>query len=200
MASVRALHASALRHTHSLAVMNVGRQRAPLDHPAMAEFVAATPAVNALARSTPGFVWSFDNDDPSARIGVPELVADPLLMPQLSVWTDVMSLKHFAFKSGHSAYYKRRREWFEEIEDMPAHVLWWRRASIIRGLEPSLGEAFEKLRHLKEHGPSEHAFTFKSAKDYPKPVEAPRPSVKGPDHSVGRLIASLNRPEVTAEA
>ena len=67
-----------------LAVMNVGKQHAPLDDPMMAEFSAATPAVNALARATPGFVWSYDEPhDGSMRLTVPELVADDLLMPQL---------------------------------------------------------------------------------------------------------------------
>ena len=84
--------------------MNVGKQRAHLDDPVMAEFNAATPAINALARATPGFIWSFDNDDPSVRLTVPELVADELLMPQLSVWADVESLRHFAFRSGHAMY------------------------------------------------------------------------------------------------
>ena len=162
---------SLVRRAHTLGVMNVGLQRAPLDHPIMAEFVEATPAVNALARSSPGFVWSFDNDDFSARGDVPELVADPLLMPQLSVWTDVRSLKHFAFRSDHVSYYKRRREWFEDIEP-PFSVLWWRQASLTRGLEPSLAEAFDRLRHLKANGPSEFAFTIKTAAAYPKPETA----------------------------
>ena len=132
---------SLVRRAHTLGVMNVGLQRAPLDHPIMAEFVVATPAVNALARSSPGFVWSFDNDDFSARADVPELVADPLLMPQLSVWTDVRSLKHFAFRSDHVSYYKRRREWFEDIEP-PFSVLWWRQASLASdGSRPRVSEA-----------------------------------------------------------
>ena len=56
-------------HGQVLAVLNVGRQLAPLDRPSiMAEFDAATPAVNALARTTPGFVLSFDNDNPAVRL------------------------------------------------------------------------------------------------------------------------------------
>ena len=149
-----------------LAVMNVGKQHAPLDDPMMAEFSAATPAVNALARATPGFVWSYDEPhDGSMRLTVPELVADDLLMPQLSVWADVDSLRHFAFKSGHAMYYKRRKEWFQDIPP-PYSVLWWRSAADL----PSMAEAFERLRWLRDHGPSEHAFTFKSAKQYPRPA------------------------------
>ena len=99
------------------------------------------------------------------RLTVPELVADDLLMPQLSVWADVDSLRHFAFKSGHAMYYKRRKEWFQDIPP-PYSVLWWRSAADL----PSMAEAFERLRWLRDHGPSEHAFTFKSAKQYPRPA------------------------------
>jgi hypothetical protein len=190
--AVRSLvrRAQLVRRAHTLGVMNVGLQRAPLDHPIMAEFVEATPQVNALARSSPGFVWSFDNDDFSARADVPELVADPLLMPQLSVWTDVRSLKHFAFRSDHVSYYKRRREWFEDIEP-PFSVLWWRQASLTRGLEPSLAEAFDRLRHLKANGPSEFAFTIKTAAAYPKPEGAcpPLPSYDAVAAEAGRSQA-----------
>ena len=117
-------------------------------------------------------------------------VADPLLMPQLSVWTDVRSLKHFAFRSDHVSYYKRRREWFEDIEP-PFSVLWWRQASLTRGLEPSLAEAFDRLRHLKANGPSEFAFTIKTAAAFPKPEGAcpPLPSYDAVAAEAGRSQA-----------
>ena len=146
--------------------MNVGKQLAPLDHPQMAEFAKATPAVNEMARATPGFVWSYDEPhDAPMRLTVPELLADDLLMPQLSMWADVESLRQFAFKSGHVEYYKRRREWFAKIPP-PYSVLWWRSAADL----PTMREAFERLRWLRAHGPSEHAFTFKSSRLYPRPA------------------------------
>ena len=160
LASRRLLATS--RRSPVLAVMNVGRQRAALDDPIMSEFAKATEPVNALARATPGFVWSYDNDDPAVRATVNELVGDPLLQPQLSVWRDVESLRHFAFKSGHAMYFKRKREWFDEIPP-PFSVLWWREPETL----PSMLEAFERLRFLRDHGPSAHAFTFKSARDFP---------------------------------
>ena len=166
LASRRLLATS--RSSPVLAVMNVGRQRATLDDPIMSEFALATEPVNALARATPGFVWSYDNDDPAVRATVCELAADPLLMPQLSVWRDVESLRHFAFKSGHAMYFKRKREWFDEIPP-PFSVLWWHREP---DTLPSMLEAFERLRFLRDHGPSAHAFTFKSASEFPKSMVA----------------------------
>jgi len=152
----------------TLAVMNVGKQVAPLDDPIMAEFAAATPHVNALARSTPGFVWSYDNDDPNKRLGVPELRQDPLLMPQLSLWKDVDSLRHFAFKSGHAIYFKRRSEWFSKIPPPFSVLFWWGEENDENVEPPSLVEAFDRLRYLEQNGPCEYAFTFKTASEFVK--------------------------------
>ena len=51
---------------------------------------------------------------------------------------------------------RRRREWFERIAFHMA--LWW----VPAGHSPSLPEAKERLAHLREHGPTPHAFTFKA--------------------------------------
>ena len=114
-----------------LAHMNYARLKAPLDDPIMSEFVAAIGPVNALARTTPGYVWSLDH--PSGEgiedlSSVPILQDDPiLLMPQLSLWDNPQALQHFAFKSGHFMYYKRKREWFTRptAQHTPWSVCWW---------------------------------------------------------------------------
>jgi Domain of unknown function (DUF3291) len=180
---------------HHLAILNVAQQRADLSDPTMAEFVAATPHINALAKASPGFVWSYDNDnnndddDPSAdslllfrRDDIAEWRDDPFLMPQLSVWENIDSLKHFAFQSAHVRYYKRRHEWFTAHFPKPYTVLY--HCSAVAGEEnhdddhhhlsrvvvppppTTLVEAFSRLRHLKEHGPTEHAFTFATATQF----------------------------------
>lgn len=145
--------------------MNYARLKAPMDDPSMTEFRLALEPINALAKATPGFVWSFDNDDPSLRNAVPLLRQDPLVMPQLSLWTDVASLQHFAFKSGHAMYLKRKREWFTSPEP-PYAVCWWRPHG---KNTPTLQEAFDRCQYLRDHGPSPHAFDFSTAKDYPMP-------------------------------
>eukprot|EP00977_Amphora_coffeiformis_P030401 scaffold46760_cov298-Amphora_coffeaeformis.AAC.1 len=95
----------------------------------MAEFVAATDPINALAKATPGFVWSLDhplqtNNDDLLSV-VPRLRDDPLLMPQLSLWDNPQAVQHFAFKSGHFMYLKRKREWFTPPTSRPWSVCWW---------------------------------------------------------------------------
>jgi hypothetical protein len=154
------------RHPFHLAHMNYARLRAPMDHPDMAEFALAIDPINALAKATPGFVWSFDNDDPDLRNAVAALRDDPLLMPQLSVWTNLEPLRHFAFKSGHAMYYKRKREWFTDEVKAPYAVCWWRPAE---KEPPTLVEAFERCDLLREIGPSPDAFDFSTAKLYPMP-------------------------------
>ena len=89
--------------TDYLAQLNLGLFRAPLDAPQMAEFTAALGPIKAIAESTPGFVWRLqdENGESSSYVGVPGRT-DPLWAPNMSVWEDFDSLKHFMYKSGHA--------------------------------------------------------------------------------------------------
>lgn len=170
--SRRLCHQAQQQH-YLLAHMNYARLRFPLDHPEMSEFRLALDPINALAKSTPGFVWSLDDScNDKQRNAVPLLVQDPLLMPQLSLWRDFQSLQHFAFKSGHAMYLKRKREWFTAVEP-PFAVCWWRRLDDDDqpNPHPTLAEAFEKCEYLKNHGPTAQAFTFKTANEFSMPEE-----------------------------
>lgn len=145
-----------------LAQLNLGLFRAPLDAPEMSEFAAALDPINAIAESSPGFVWRLTDDDggSSSFVEVPGL-DDELWAPNLSVWTDLESLKHFMFKSGHASYLRRRREWFQDPA-RPINVLWWLPAGDI----PTLADAVDRLDGLIEHGPSDQGW----------PLTQPRPA------------------------
>jgi Domain of unknown function (DUF3291) len=176
-----------------LAHMNYARLKHEYDHPDMLEFVNAFVPINLLAKTSPGFVWAFDTpvdvDDTSwteyvtkEREMVPLLRDDPMLMPQMSLWTDIESLRHFAFKSGHAMYYKRKREWFTDDVPAPYAVCWWFRNnknSTQQGkhnittstlMYPTLYEAFERCERLRVDGPTEYAFDFASARKFPMPT------------------------------
>jgi hypothetical protein len=152
-----------------LAQMNYARLVAPMDEPRMKEFQLALEPVNILAKTSPGFVWSYDNDDEAEHMAVDLLREDPLLMPQLSLWKDMASLRHFVFKSGHGMYFKRKKEWFT-APPSPYSVCWWHDLTANEFRPPSLKESFERCSYLQEFGPTEHAFDFASAdQKFPMP-------------------------------
>lgn len=120
----------------------------------MQEFVAALEPINALAEASPGFVWRLKDDDghSSSYVDIPGN-DDPLLIINYSIWADLDSLTHFVNKSGHVAYLRRRREWFEVI-DKPTSAAWW----VPVGEIPDLGEAYRRVVRLQEHGPTPESF------------------------------------------
>ncbi|MFT7599174.1 MAG: hypothetical protein ACI8TP_002103 [Acidimicrobiales bacterium] len=148
---------------YQLAQLNLGLFRAPLDGPEMAEFTAALAPINAIAEATPGFVWRLTSDDgeSSSFVDVPGR-EDPLWAPNLSVWTDLDSLKHFMYQSGHASYLRRRSEWFQN-PNRPINVLYWIRAGEI----PSLGDAVERLDYLTDNGPSDYGWPL--TRPFPPP-------------------------------
>ena len=152
-----------------LAQVNIGRLRAPVDHPMIAEFVAGLDRINALADGSPGFVWRLQTEDGNATAIRPD-AQDELLAINLSVWESVEALAEYAYRSEHVTFMRRRREWFERFAT--AYVaLWWLPA----GTLPTVPEAMERLAHLDAHGPTPTAFTFKhrfASPDVGSPVEA----------------------------
>jgi len=148
---------------YHLAQLNLGLFRAPLDAEEMAEFTAALDPINAIAESSPGFVWRLTDETGGSSSFVDVPGADnPLWAPNMSVWQDFDSLKHFMYKSGHASYLRRRAEWFQK-PDRPINVLWW----IPAGEIPTLNDAVRRLDHLTEHGPSEQGWPL--TKPFPRP-------------------------------
>lgn len=141
-----------------LAQLNIGRLHRPLDSDETAEFNAALDPINALAEATPGFVWRLVDDDgqSSSHVRLPG-EDDPLTIVNMSVWTDLDSLKHFMYRSGHAMYLRRRREWFEH-SDAATSVCWW----IATGEIPDLADAHRRLLHLREHGSSATGWSISS--------------------------------------
>jgi len=145
---------------------------APLTDPVMADFVANLEPINALAERSPGFVWRFQTDGGDATAVRP--YDDDRIIINFSVWEDAASLREFVYRGDHAGIMKRRREWFERLDDLYL-VLWW----VPTGHRPSVREAVERLEHLKQHGPSREAFTFREP--YPMPGAAASDLVTGID-------------------
>lgn len=139
---------------HQIAQLNVARAVAPLDDPRLAGFMALLDEVNLLAERSPGFVWRLQGEHGNAtdvRVG-----EDPLVIVNLTVWESADDLFAFTYRSDHRSVFARRFEWFERWEG-PSVVLWWQPTGTI----PTIDDAFRRLRHLADLGPTSEAFTFK---------------------------------------
>jgi len=140
---------------YRLAQCNVARLRAPLDSPALAEFVGALEPINRLADQAPGFVWRLQTEDGDAT--AIRAFDDDMLIVNMSVWESVDALAEFVYRSAHRDVMRRRREWFEKMEEAYL-VLWWIPAETL----PTVSDAQSRFETLRRDGPSSEAFTFRS--------------------------------------
>jgi hypothetical protein len=150
-----------------LAQVNIGRLVTPLDHAALADFVALLAPVNAAADAAPGFVWRLQDDDGDATsITAFEWDAGDStgVIVNMSVWTGVEELSAFVFGAMHREVLRRRREWFHRMSEAYT-VCWW----VPAGHRPTTDEAEDRIRNLRANGPNPQAFTLRES--YPRPDE-----------------------------
>lgn len=137
-----------------LAQLNIARMRAPIDSPVMTDFVANLDRINGLAENSNGFVWRLKDDTNNATSI--RIFDDDFLIVNMSVWESTDSLFQFVYQSDHLEIFKRRMEWFEKMPEMHM-VLWY----VPVGSPPSLADAVERLSHLRLHGETPYAFSFR---------------------------------------
>ena len=138
-----------------LAQLNIARAKYSLDAPEIKDFVDNLDVVNATAEQSEGFVWRLKDESGDATSI--QAFDDPSLLINMSVWTSPDSLKDFMFRTHHRDFMRRKGEWFEKLNE-DSYVLWW----IEEGHIPTAEEAKARLQHLREHGDSPYAFTFKA--------------------------------------
>ncbi len=141
---------------HYLAELNIGRMRHDLDDPRMAGFKNNLDLVNGAADRSEGFIWRYIDDSGNATATRP--YDDPRIIVNFSVWESLATLERFVWQTVHKRFYGRRDDWFEHFEG-PSMVLWW----VPIGHRPSVDEAVGRLAHLRQHGPSDHAFNWQRA-------------------------------------
>ncbi|MDX2066928.1 MAG: DUF3291 domain-containing protein [Haliscomenobacter sp.] len=139
-----------------LAQINIGRLLAPIDDPLITDFVRQLDDINALAESSPGFVWRLKDDTSNDATSI-NVFGDPLIIVNMSVWESIEDLKYFAYKSAHVQVFRDRARWFEKM-DVAHMALWW----VPVGTMPTAEEGRDRLLFLREKGESEWAFTFRS--------------------------------------
>ena len=156
--------------TWQLAQLNIATALYPADDPRISEFYAQLDEINALADSSPGFVWRLQSESGNAT---DILVSDdPLLIVNMSVWESAEALFDFAYKSAHRQVLADRRKWFRRPEG-PYQVLWW----VPAGHTPSVDEGLARLSALQEQGPHPQAFSFQAS--------FPAPDQPGDNDAVG---------------
>jgi len=137
-----------------LAQLNIGRLRAPIDDPAIDDFRMNLDRINSVAEASPGYVWRLKDDSGNAT-GIKPF-GNELEIINLTVWESIEALADFTYRSSHVELLRRRRQFFEAPEQ-PILCLWW----IREGTVPTVEEAIARLDHLREHGPTPLAFTFR---------------------------------------
>jgi hypothetical protein len=139
-----------------LAQANVARMRGPLDSAVMEGFRSQLDRINAVADSSPGFVWRLQTDEGNATA-----------IRAYEVWESLEALHHYVYRSDHAGPLRNRREWFEPL-GAPILVRWW----VPAGHIPSVEEAKARFAILKARGPTAEAFTFREP--FPPPGRAGR--------------------------
>lgn len=150
---------------YEIAQLNIGVIRGAMDSPVMAVFAANLARINALAECSPGFVWRLQTDEGDATALRP--FDDDRTLVNMSVWSDIESLRQYVYSSDHMTIMRRRQEWFEPSQQVSL-VLWW----VPRGHRPTVEEGIAKLERLRADGPGPGAFGF--GRTFPPP--------SGPEH------------------
>ncbi|MGW8883998.1 DUF3291 domain-containing protein [Streptomyces sp. NPDC055749] len=149
------------RSSHELAQVNIARLKFPLDSPELKDFMDGLDPVNAVADAADGFVWRLESDSGNATDVA--VFGDAWLIVNMSVWRDADALTTFMYAGRHRELMARRREWFAPVEEAMT-VLWW----VPAGIRPTVADAEKRLLHLREHGPTDEAFTLR--KRFPAPA------------------------------
>jgi hypothetical protein len=153
--------------THHLAQLNIGRILEPLTALRMKDFVDNLDRINALAEASPGFVGRLVGEGTNDATSLRPFPDDTLIV-NMSVWDGFESLREYVYKTAHVEFLRRRKEWFE-LMNQPIYVLWW----VPAGHIPSVYEAKDRLDHLIRNGPTAHAFTFQTSFPAPTPEDSP---------------------------
>src|SRR4051812_42391138 len=93
-----------------------------IDDPVMNEFADNLDRVNALAENSAGFVWRLKDGSNKATSVSP--FDDEQAILSMSVWENLESLETFTYKTVHTDFLKRRKEWFHRFGKVYL-TLWW---------------------------------------------------------------------------
>jgi hypothetical protein len=147
-----------------LAFLTFGVLRGPEGSDVVKGFETLAPTVFKSAERAHGWIgYSAKLAFVSSHLGVlweTSEHAEAYYAITLSLWQDIQSVQRFSYSGLHAKALARREKWFRRTS-WPTYVMWW----VEDEHSPEFGEAIERLQHLREHGPTPRAFTFKQAFD-----------------------------------
>jgi len=154
-----------------IAQYNIGRCRYDLDDPRIADFTNNFETVYAIADAQPGMTWRQPSAGAEGDINAVPIYEDNRIVVSMSVWKSVEDLFKFAYRSDHTAFLKRRKEWFHDFPPgVPHQVMWW----IKEGEVPTALQGKARLEYLEANGPTPYGFGFRDKFDYdPKYLSLP---------------------------
>ena len=145
---------------YQLAHANIARMLGALEDPVMAGFVDRLEPLNALADTSPGFVWRLQDEAGDAT--AVRVFDDERILFNMSVWESIEALENYAYSSAHVEAVRARASWFEH-RDRPNLVLWW----VAAGELPTVEDARARFDLLWAQGPTPEAFTFRQQFEAP---------------------------------
>jgi hypothetical protein len=147
---------------YQIAEINIAKMKGvDINDPIMKEFVDNLDYVNEIAENSEGFVWRLKDENNNATSLNP--YNDERIIINVSVWENIETLENFMYRTFHSDFLKKRKEWF--LAFGTAHTaIWW----IPKGHIPSIHEALEKLDFLQKNGASSSSFDFRNK--FPAPL------------------------------
>lgn len=144
-----------------LAVVNMAPLKPDADPRELANFkAAADPFMSRVQSSNPALRAFVDPRESNLGSGI---FSDNETFTNLTVWETQQDLLLF-LQEAHQTVFRRYRELFAPI-GQAAVALWWTPAEHT----PDFTEAEEHLLKLREVGPTEYAFDFTTAVNFPAP-------------------------------
>ena len=149
-----------------VAFCTLGFMRAAAGQPLVQGFMDRLDSVGMAVEAADGFLWwdgYVGREGWAGRHAMPEAFPDGEhsdAAATLSLWSDLASVRAFAYHDPHAEALRGRADWFLKT-DWPTYVAWW----VDDDQVPSWADAMERLAHLHDHGSTPHAFTFTLAFD-----------------------------------
>src|SRR5687767_7536426 len=152
-----------------MAHANIAWMHGALHEPVMSGLASRVDEIYRLAEASPGFVWRLPDSEATHDALSPFETDFPgfhrdRFFYNMSVWESLEDLRNYTLYSAHAELLNERHQWVDSIVGASV-ALWW----IPAGHRPDIAESAERLRSVRDRGPTPHAFTLRKAFPPPDP-------------------------------